>query len=166
MKHRTFSAKDLATAGLVAALYVLLTFFANMLGLASGVIQVRFSEALTILPLFTPAAVPGLFAGCLLANLLTGSAPWDVLFGSLATLLGALGTLWAGRHLPPRVAPIAGVLSPILCNCLIVPLILKFVYGFSDAYPFLLLTVGIGEAISCGLLGGLLYRVLRKRRIL
>lgn len=82
--------KALAQGAAIAASYVVLTFLANALGLSSGVIQLRFSEALTILPVFTPAAVPGLFAGCLLANILTGCLPLDVIFGSLATLLGAL----------------------------------------------------------------------------
>ena len=84
MKNKKLSLKDLTTAGLIAALYVLLTYLVNLLGLASGVIQIRISEALTILPVFTWAAVPGLFVGCLLANLLTGCALWDIVFGSLA----------------------------------------------------------------------------------
>lgn len=83
---------QLANAGMIAALYVVLTWIANLLGLASGAIQVRLSEALTILPVFSVAAVPGLTVGCVLANLLTGCAAWDVVFGSLATLIGAVGT--------------------------------------------------------------------------
>ena len=83
-------------AALIAALYVVLTLLANALGLANYAIQLRFSEALTVLPFFLPAAVPGLFAGCILSNLLTGCLPLDVVFGSLATLLGALGTLFLG----------------------------------------------------------------------
>ena len=82
----------LTQAAMIAALYVVLTFIANAFGLASGVIQVRLSEALTVLPFFTPAAVPGLYVGCLLANLLTGGCLLDILVGSLATLIGALGT--------------------------------------------------------------------------
>ena len=87
---RNSKALLVATGGVIAALYVVLTVIANALGLASGAIQVRFSEALTILPVFTPAAIPGLTVGCVLANLITGCAPWDVVFGSLATLIGAL----------------------------------------------------------------------------
>ena len=89
---RNKSVLYLTQAAMIAALYVVLTYIANMLGLASQAIQVRFSEALTILPAFTGAAVPGLFIGCILANILTNCAPWDVVFGSIATLLGALGT--------------------------------------------------------------------------
>ena len=79
-------------AAMIAALYVVLTYITNLLGLASGTIQVRFSEALCILPVFTPAAIPGLFIGCLISNLITGGIIWDIIFGSIATLLGALGT--------------------------------------------------------------------------
>jgi len=106
----------LTYGSVIAALYVALTLLANALGLASGVIQVRLSEALTILPMFTPAAVPGLFVGCVLANLLTGCAPWDVVFGSLATLIGALGTWKLAKN--KWIAP----LFPILSNAIICPL--------------------------------------------
>ena len=82
----------LTQAAMIAALYVVLTFVANALGLANGAIQIRFSEALTILPYFTPAAIPGLFIGCILSNTLTGCMIQDIIFGSLATLAGAFGT--------------------------------------------------------------------------
>ena len=82
----------MAQAAMIAALYIVLTFIANAFGLANYAVQVRFSEALTVLPYFTPAAIPGLFIGCLLSNILTGCALPDIVFGSLATLLGALGT--------------------------------------------------------------------------
>ncbi|MBR5389928.1 MAG: QueT transporter family protein [Clostridia bacterium] len=142
----------------VAALYVALTYLASAMGLSSGVIQVRFSEALTILPCFFGAAVPGLFAGCLLANLLTGAVVWDVVFGSIATLLGAIGTrlLRKNRWL--------ACLPPIVSNVLIVPFVLVYAYGVPDTIPYLMLTVGVGEVISCGILGQLLYTALDKRR--
>ncbi|MBQ1705476.1 MAG: QueT transporter family protein [Clostridia bacterium] len=142
----------------VAALYVALTYLAWALGLSSGVIQVRFSEALTILPCFFGAAVPGLFVGCLLANLLTGAVVWDVVFGSIATLLGAIGTrlLRKNRWL--------ACLPPIISNILIVPFVLVYAYGVPDTIPYLMLTVGAGEVISCGILGQLLYTALDKRR--
>ncbi|MCI8609835.1 MAG: QueT transporter family protein [Firmicutes bacterium] len=160
MKKTSITAKDLATAGLIAALYVLLTYLANLLGLASGAIQIRISEALTILPIFTGAAVPGLFIGCLLANLLTGCAFWDIVFGSLATLIGAIGTYYIGRKVP-----VLGPVFPILANCIIVPPVLMYVYGVTDAYWYLVLTVGIGEVICCGLFGWILYQALKKRKI-
>ena len=105
-------------AALIAAIYVVLTYFISAFNLASGAIQVRISEALTILPVFTPAAIPGLFIGCLLSNLLTGCMPLDVVFGSLATLIGACGTYALRKHkwlapLPPIVANHCTVCSGI-----------------------------------------------------
>ena len=99
----------LTQAAVIAAIYVVLTIFISAFNLASGAIQVRISEALTILPFFTPAAIPGLAIGCLLSNLLTGAAVYDVVFGSLATLLGAVGTYLLRKHkflctLPPVIA--------------------------------------------------------------
>ena len=146
---------QLANAGMIAALYVVLTWIANLAGLASGAIQVRLSEALTILPVFTAAAVPGLTVGCVLANLLTGCAAWDVVFGSLATLIGAVGT----RLL--RNKPMLAWIPPVVSNMAIVPVILIKVYGVPDAWWFLVLTVGAGEVISCGLLGLLLWKALK-----
>jgi len=144
-------------AAVIAALYVVLTLVANALGLANYAIQVRFSEALTILPFFTPAAIPGLFVGCILSNILTGCLPLDVVFGSLATLLGALGTYFL-RKQTKWLAP----LPPILANVLIVPFVLAYVYQFEGSIPYFMLTVGIGEIISCGILGMLLLNVLQR----
>ena len=157
MKQRKSDVRTLTTAALIAALYVILTLFAQMLGLASGVIQLRISEALTILPLFTWAAVPGLTIGCLLANVMTGCALWDVVFGTIATLLGALGTHYIGREIP-----VLGPVFPIVANCIIVPPVLMYVYGAEEAYWFLVVTVGIGEILSCGVLGWMLYKALKR----
>ncbi len=150
---------NFAVGAIIAALYVVLTYLASAMGLSSGVIQVRFSEALTVLPVFTPAAIPGLFIGCLISNLLTGCALWDVIFGSLATLLGAIFTYLLKKH------KLLAVLPPIISNAIIVPPVLIFVYGVSDAYWFILLTVCIGEIISCGILGTALRKALEKSRI-
>ena len=147
-----------AQAALIAALYVVLTLLANSLGLANYAIQLRFSEALTILPFFTPAAIPGLFLGCLISNLLTGAIIWDVVFGSLATLLGAMGTYLLRRC--KWLAP----LPPIVANTLIVPLVLYFAYRIPGSIPYFMLTVGIGEVLSCGILGILLLLVLQRYR--
>lgn len=144
-------------AATIAALYVVLTLLANALGLANFAIQVRFSEALTILPFFTPAAIPGLTVGCIISNLLTGCVPLDVLFGSIATLLGALGTYYL-RKLSKWLAP----LPPIVANTLIVPFVLAYVYRFEGSIPYFMITVGIGEVISCGVLGMILLNVLQK----
>ena len=147
--------KQLVTGGMIAAIYVVLTVLAAQFNLASGAIQVRFSEALTILPVFTVAAVPGLTIGCLLANLLTGLAVWDVVFGSVATLIGAVGT----RLLKNK--PLLAWIPPVLSNMVIVPIILIKVYAVPDAWWFLVLTVGAGEIISCGALGLLLWKALK-----
>lgn len=156
MKNRKKIIK-LATAAIIAALYIVLTYLASALGISSGVVQIRFSEALTILPIFTSAAVPGLFAGCLLANILTGCALWDVVFGSLATLIGAVGTYYLRSH------KLLALLPPIVANVLIVPPVLISVYGVTEAYWFLLLTVGAGEIISCGILGSFLRKAIDHR---
>jgi len=153
---RRSTAQTVAYGGIIAALYVALTYLANLLGLASGAIQVRFSEALTILPVFSLSAVPGLTVGCVLANLLTGCAPWDVVFGSLATLIGAVGT----RLL--RKKPYVAWIPPVVSNMAIVPIVLMKVYGVEDAWWYLVCTVGVGEIISCGVLGLLLYKSLKK----
>ena len=177
-------------AAVIAAVYVVLTYFISAFNLASGAIQVRISEALCILPFFTPAAIPGLFLGCLLSNLLTGCIIWDVIFGSLATLLGALGTwLISGRpgqekigvsyngsadtHKEIKNAHDGNVgsarknkwlapLPPIAANILIVPFVLYYAYHFPGSIPYFMLTVGIGEIISCGVLGYILLNVLNR----
>lgn len=149
---------DVAFAGVVAALYIILTLLSRMLGLDSGVIQLRFSEALTVLPYFLPSCVPGLFIGCLLSNLLAGCALPDILFGSLTTLAAAAVTAWIGKRGAPRVlAP----LPPILFNAVTVPCLLSFVYGAAGTFPVFLLTVTIGELLSCGVMGLLLARILQ-----
>lgn len=147
----------LTQAAMIAAIYVVLTFVANAFGLANYAVQVRFSEALTILPVFTPAGIPGLFIGCLISNILTGCAIPDIIFGSLATLIGALGTraLRSNRFL--------AVLPPIAANAVIVPLILKYAYGLEPLW-LSFLTVTAGEIISCGVLGLLLAFALNKYR--
>ncbi|MCI5569083.1 MAG: QueT transporter family protein [Lachnospiraceae bacterium] len=148
----------LTQGAIIAALYVVLTFIANALGLANGVIQVRFSEALTILPFFTPAGIPGLTIGCLLSNILTGCSIFDIIFGTLATFIGAVFTYLLRKH--KFLAPV----PPIVANVLIIPPVLKIAYGAADSLPFLMATVGIGEVISCGVLGMLLLFALNKQR--
>ena len=164
MKKNT--TKMVAFGGMIAALYVVLTMLAAALGLASGAIQIRLSEALTILPVFTTAAIPGLTVGCVLANLITGCAAWDVVFGSLATLLGAIGT----RLL--RKKPLLAWIPPVISNMAIIPIVLMKVYGVTEVEVFgsvfsgksiwimLVVTVGIGEIIACGMLGLLLYKAM------
>lgn len=146
---------------IIAALYVVLTLIANAMGLSNYAIQVRFSEALCILPYFTVAAVPGLTVGCLIANIMTGALVWDVFFGSLATLIGAVGTYLLRKH------KILMFFPPILANMIIVPFVLRYGYGFTWMFhdvewsiPYFALTVGIGEIISVGILGSVLFKAL------
>ena len=146
--------KTLVTGAIIAALYVVLTFLANVFGLASGVIQVRISEALNVLVCFTGAAVPGVTVGCLLANLLTGGIVMDVIFGTLASYIGAFGGYLLRKN------RLLALLCPILSNTIIVPFVLKFAYGAPDAIWFLFGSVAVGEVISCGILGFLLGHVL------
>lgn len=150
------SARWLARAAIIAALYVILTGVSAVFGLDKGVIQFRFSEALAVLPAFCPAAIPGLFVGCFLSNLLLGGAIWDILFGSLATLVGAVGTYALRKH--RFLAPI----PPILANTAIIPPVLYFVYG--TGFPYLLVTLAVfaGEAVSCGCLGTFLVLFVHK----
>lgn len=161
---RTKSTIYLTRGALIAALYVALTFVSSLMGLSSGPIQLRLSEALTILPVIFPEAIPGLFIGCLIANLLTGAVIWDVIFGSLATLIGAAGAYFL-RKLPRKLIWLA-TLPTVLSNALVVPLVIIFAYGASDAYGFLFLTVGLGELLSAGVLGTILYRLLIRTRAL
>ncbi len=147
----------LTQAGVIAALYVVLTLLANAFGLANYSIQVRFSEALTILPFFTPAAIPGIAIGCLISNIVTGCALPDIVFGTLASLIGAVGTFLLRRR--KWFAPI----PPIAANTVIVPFVLLYAYGIEPLW-FSFVTVGIGEIISCGVLGMLLLNVLSRYR--
>ena len=149
----------LTQAAMIAAVYVVLTYvFAPI---SFGEIQVRISEALTILPVFTPAAIPGLFVGGLIGNMLGGAILPDILMGSLATLIGAYGT-WKLKNILIRHLPLPAVLPPIISNMVIVPLVLRFGYGINMPIPLMMLTVGIGEVISCGILGLLVYGILSK----
>ena len=155
--NKTITVPFIAQAAMIAAIYVVLTLvFAPF---SYGEVQVRLSEALTILPVFTPAAIPGLFIGCLLGNILGGCIVPDIIFGSIATLIGAFGTyLLRGKN--RFLAP----LPPIIANMLIVPFILKYGYQVPLPIPLMMLTVGIGEVISCGVLGTVIRIALEKYR--
>ena len=153
MKKNQTNVICMAYGAMIAALYVVLTMpFASF---AFGVVQFRFAEALTILPYFTPAAIPGLTIGCLLANLLAGAPLLDVIFGTLATLIGA----WLSYQLRRQKWLVC--LPPILSNTLIIPWVLRIAYGVPDAIPYLMFTVGLSECIAIGVLGNLLLSVLQ-----
>lgn len=152
MKNNTNKVTYVAYGALIAALYVVLTLpFASF---AFGVIQFRLAEALCILPFFTPAAIPGLAIGCFLANLLGGAAAIDVVFGTLATLIGAVLSyrLRSNKWLV--------CIPPILSNALIIPFVLRYAYGAEDLIVFMMFTVGLSEVVAIGILGNLLIQVL------
>lgn len=159
--EKKISVLFITQAAMIAAVYVVLTIFVNSFGLANGAIQIRVSEALCVLPVFTPAAIPGLFIGCLISNVVTGCVIWDIIFGSLTTLVCAYITYkLKSTHLLYLIPPIVG-------NAIVVPLVLRYAYGIGDAIWYLVLTVGIGELISVGIFGFALKKILwpHKNRI-
>ncbi len=146
----------LVQAAMIAAIYVVLTIVFS--AFSFGEVQVRLSEALTILPFFTPAAIPGLFVGCLLGNILGGAILPDIVFGSLATLVGASLSYVLRKH--KFLVP----LPPIIANTIVVPFVLYYGYGINLPIPFMMLTVGAGEVLSCGVLGMILLYALSPYR--
>ena len=148
----------LTRGAVIAALYVALTLLSASVGLAFGPIQLRLSEALCVLAVFLPEAVPGLTIGCLISNLfspLGAGMVADLIFGSLATLIGAMGARWL------RSRPLLSPLPTVAANTVVVPWVLAFFYGAEESVPYLMLTVGVGEVLSAWVLGLILLRALR-----
>lgn len=166
------SVKFLAQAGLIAALYVVLTVAFQPFGFKE--VQVRISEMLTILPFFTLAGIPGITIGCLLGNILCGAAVPDIIFGSLASFIGAVGTYYIGRAYRGRKESkeahgkvdikslIPGTIPPIVANALIIPFVIRYAYGSPMPIWMMMLTVGLGEVISCGILGVIFGKAISK----
>ncbi len=164
MKKLT-NAKSLTTAGVIAALYAALTYIAAALGLAYGPIQFRFSEALTVLPIFTPDAVWGLTIGCLISNMASFN-PIDLLFGTAATLIAALLTR-AFRNIKTFKAPLLSLLPPVLINALLVGLEISIFYLDSFTLGGFIISffeVGLGQLLVCYGLGLPLYFALNKHK--
>lgn len=153
---KTVKVSFLTRAAVIGGIYVILTYLAFVLGLSNFL---RISEVLCVLPLFTPAAIPGLFVGCIIANMLTGDAQWSVL-GSAATLIGAVGT-YRLRNRPMYLA----MLPPVVSNMVLVPVVLRFAYGMPGNMIVYGLTVGLGEAVCCILLGIPFAKQLKKAKI-
>lgn len=148
-------------AAAVAALYFALTMLSFAFGLDKGVIQFRLSEALCVLSALTPAAIPGLWVGCFLSSLLTGANVFDIIFGSLATLVGAF-VGYTLRHVGRGFwRGFLVSLPTLLANLVAVPLILRYAYGVPDGYWYLVLTVGLGEFATACVIGPILFVVLR-----
>ena len=155
-----FSTKYLTRAAIIAATYIVLTQLASLANLAYRAVQFRFSEALCVLPFLFPEAIPGLFIGCLLSNILSPYGPLDMIVGSLATLLAALLTAKCrSRYLAP--------LPPVVCNAILVGALIAwqeagFTAAFAPAFAYNAFTVGLGEAVVCTLLGLPLLYLLEK----
>ncbi|MDD3334373.1 MAG: QueT transporter family protein [Eubacteriales bacterium] len=148
--------RSLCLSAMIAALYLALTLIFQ--AISFGAVQFRISEALTLLPVLFPQAVPGLAVGCLLSNLLAGANPYDIVFGTLATLMAAL----LSRRL--RSNPWLAALPPVICNGVIVGLVLTYAYGI-DVLWMNMLTVALGEAVVCYVLGVPLVKGLSKTNI-
>ena len=143
---------------IIATLYVVLTLL--FAPISFSMVQVRISEALCVLPYFTPAAIPGLFVGCLIANLIGGAMLPDIIFGSLATLLGAFITYWM-RKLDFRLAGVGAIVA----NTLIIPFILRYAYGIKSPLIAMFGYIALGEILSAGVLGvfvSIVYMKLQK----
>lgn len=162
IKMKKYTTLYLTRGALIAALYVSLTYASSLFGLSSGAIQFRLSEMLCILPIFMPEAVIGLTLGCLIANLLTGAVVWDIIFGSIATLIGAVGARLLSRLQSKFLW--AATIPTVISNAVIVPFVLIYAYGAPDAYPYLMLTVGVGEVVCAGIFGSLLCYSLKKSK--
>ena len=154
---------NFAVGAIIAALYVVLTYLASAMGLSSGVIQVRFSEALTVLPVFTPAAIPGLTVGCLIFNITFAPAlPLDWIVGSLATLT-ACAAMWSLRRVLIGGYPLPGMLMPAVSNAVLVGWELAVYIG--GGFWLNALYVAIGELIVMLIFGTVLYHTMKRRRL-
>ena len=149
----------LTHGAMVAALYVVLTWLSSIFGLARGVIQFPLSESLYAFALFSPPAVLGVFVGCIISNILFGLGLYDIIFGSIATLIGAFFTYKLRKHSYSALIP------PILSNTIIIPFVLKFTGASDEALWFLASTIFLGEFVTCGVLGSILYTALKKSNI-
>ena len=156
MSRSRFTPRQMATAGIIAAIYAALTLLLPIP--QYGGIQFRVAEAMTVLPFLFPEAVPGLAIGCFLANLLGSPMPVDWIVGTAATLIAAI---WTSKLHHRALAP----LPPVICNMVLVGAEIAWFFpaegmGFWAAFGINALTVGIGEAAACFILGSLLLRVM------
>ena len=163
-RTNVFVTRAITRAGVVAALYVALSF--AVLPVASGAIQFRPSEALCVLPLFFPETIPALFIGCMLSNLITGCAVWDIIFGSVITLIATALTFLSGRLIKNVAAQIAvGGLFPVLLNAFLLPLIWYYCYGELEyVYVLQVLFLIISQSVSVYLLGTFCYFGVKRLR--
>lgn len=160
--------KFIVEGALIAAAYIGLTMISNLLNLAFGPVQLRISEALTVLPVFTPAAIPGLVLGCFISNIISPMGAVDMIFGTGATLAAAVLT-YLLRKICVRGLPVLSFLSPVVLNAVIIGLEIDIfflpegaaVWGFVSSAA----TVGLGELAACFLLGVPLFYAVKRYRI-
>ena len=151
-------------SAVIAALYVVFTLISATFNLASMEIQAWLSEMLCILPVFTPAAIPGLTVGCIISNLIFWVGPLDLIFGPLATLIGAIGTYLLRNIAMKGKLGFVAAIPPVLSNAIIIPFVLAYSIDAKLSIPMLMLTVGLGELIACGVIGTVLFYVLKRYR--
>lgn len=162
---RKYSARDIALAAMVAAIYFVLCYFGNIFQLTFGPVQIRLGEALTVLPLLFPATAPGLALGCLLTNILSPYGPIDMIVGTLATAIAAFLTMKMPRWY-------LAALPPIVMNALLLPPMWAWAEAgalngaFWAAYGFNMWTFVVGEAVACYVLGTVLLKALPKIKYL
>lgn len=162
-KRSHIDVKSITVSAMIAALYVILSYVCDSLGLLRFAVQLRIPEALCVLCAFTPYAIPGMTLGCFLANLLLGCAPLDVMVGSLATFIGAFfGYIIARRFSSKNSAIIISTIPTFISNTLIMPPVIMYAYGSEYALPLVFVTVGIGELLSAVMLGSLFGLALKR----
>ncbi len=152
-KKTSVSVRYISRSAAIAVIYASLAYVSAPLQIFF--FQFRLSEAMCILPIFMPEAIPGLFIGCMLANYLSGAVVFDIIFGSLATLLGAFGA-YVLRRLPEKLMWLT-TLPTVIANAVIVPFVIMYAYGSPESYAFLAVTVAVGEIVTASLLGSLFY---------
>ena len=161
MKRTNKSTLYITRGALIAAAYTCIAYISSPL--TFSFFQFRLSEALCILPIFFPEAIPALFIGCILSNYISGCVIFDIIFGSVATLIGAIGAKLLSRL--PRKLMWLSTVPTILANTFIVPFVIIYAYGGTESYIFFALTVFVGELVTAGVLGSLLYYQLSKYKV-
>ena len=155
MFRKLLTTRSMCISAVIGALYAALTLL--LAPISYGSIQLRISEALTLLPMLLPQAIPGLFVGCLVANLFSPMVTlWDIIFGSLATLLAAVGTYSF------RKSPLLAAACPVIANGVIVGLVLAF--SFHLPIPVTMAQVAMGET-GAVIIGFVLLSTLKKTKI-
>lgn len=151
--------KGIVFASVIAAIYVVLTITLSFMSF--GVVQYRVSEGLCILPFLTPYAIPGITIGCLISNIISPVGSLDMIFGTLATLIAAIGTYYIGKS-NLKHKEILALLPPVISNAIIIGLLLKYLYVPDMPFWLIAIQVAWGEALCCYALGLPLLTLFKK----